>query len=60
MVVIADHERAVALGGVMGGEHSEVGENTVDLLIEAADFCAAERSSSGTYLAASLPFLLSI
>lgn len=38
MVVIADGERAVALGGVMGGVDSEVTEQTVDLLIEAARF----------------------
>ena len=36
--VIADAERAVALGGVMGGADTEVSEATVDLLIEAADF----------------------
>lgn len=36
--VIADAERAVALGGVMGGADSEVSDDTVDLLIEAADF----------------------
>lgn len=36
--VIADAERAVALGGVMGGEETEVSEATTDLLIEAADF----------------------
>lgn len=38
MCVIADAERAVALGGVMGGADSEVSDDTVDLLIEAADF----------------------
>ncbi len=38
MVVIADAERAVALGGVMGGAESEVSEATTDLLIEAAAF----------------------
>lgn len=38
MVVIADAERAVALGGVMGGADSEVSDDTVDLLIEAARF----------------------
>ncbi len=38
MVVIADAERAVALGGVMGGEESEVSASTTDLLIEAARF----------------------
>lgn len=38
MIVIADAERAIALGGVMGGADSEVSEQTVDLLIEAAAF----------------------
>jgi phenylalanyl-tRNA synthetase beta chain len=38
MCVIADAERAVALGGVMGGADSEVSTATVDVLIEAADF----------------------
>jgi phenylalanyl-tRNA synthetase beta chain len=37
-IVIADAQRAVALGGVMGGENSEVSEQTVDLVIESADF----------------------
>lgn len=36
--VIADAERAVALGGVMGGADTEVSQDTTDLLIEAADF----------------------
>ncbi len=38
MVVIADAERAVALGGVMGGVESEVSDSTVDILLEAAEF----------------------
>ncbi len=38
MVVIADAERAVAIGGVMGGADSEVSEETTDLLIESAAF----------------------
>ena len=38
MCVIADAQRSVALGGVMGGADTEVCENTVDVLIEAADF----------------------
>ena len=38
MCVIADRDRAVALGGVMGGADSEVSETTTDLLIEAAEF----------------------
>ncbi len=37
-VVIADANRPVALGGVMGGFDTEVTEQTVDLLIESADF----------------------
>jgi len=38
MVVIADGQRAIAIGGVMGGADTEVGESTMDLLIESADF----------------------
>ncbi|MFO0014207.1 MAG: phenylalanine--tRNA ligase subunit beta [Planctomycetota bacterium] len=38
MVVIADAERALALGGVMGGVDSEVADSTRDLLIESASF----------------------
>ncbi len=38
MCVIADARRAIGLGGVMGGADSEVEPNTVDLLIEAAEF----------------------
>ncbi len=38
MCVIADAERPVALGGVMGGAETEVSEATVDLLIESAEF----------------------
>lgn len=38
MCVIADADHAIALGGVMGGEDSEVSTSTVDLLIEAAEF----------------------
>jgi phenylalanyl-tRNA synthetase beta chain len=38
MVVIADAQRALALGGIMGGADSEVSTSTVDILIEAADF----------------------
>lgn len=38
MCVIADADRPVALGGVMGGADTEVDFDTKDLLIEAADF----------------------
>ena len=38
MCVIADAERPVALGGVMGGADTEVSPTTCDVLIEAAQF----------------------
>jgi phenylalanyl-tRNA synthetase beta chain len=38
MCVIADAERPVALGGVMGGADTEVGDRTTNLLIESASF----------------------
>ena len=37
-LVIADHERAVAFAGVMGGEETEVREETTSVLLEAANF----------------------
>jgi len=38
MCVIADSQRAVGLGGVMGGAETEVSLQTKELLIEAAEF----------------------
>src|SRR5215216_2493082 len=38
MLVIADAEKAVALAGIMGGEHSEISIQTTDVLIESAYF----------------------
>jgi len=37
-LVIADHERPLAMAGIMGGEHSGVSENTRDLFLESAFF----------------------
>src|SRR5438093_2445219 len=37
-IVIADAERAIALAGIMGGEETEIGEGTADVLLEAANF----------------------
>ncbi len=37
-LVIADHERPLAMAGVMGGEHSGVSERTRDLFLESAFF----------------------
>jgi phenylalanyl-tRNA synthetase beta chain len=41
MVVIADSTRGVALGGVMGGENSEISDTTTDVLLECAHFNAS-------------------
>jgi phenylalanyl-tRNA synthetase beta chain len=42
MLVIADAERPVALGGIKGGEDSGITEKTVDVLLEAASFTPAQ------------------
>lgn len=38
MLVIADEHRAVGLAGIMGGENSEIVEDTVDVVFESANF----------------------
>ncbi len=38
MVVIADEHRAVGLAGIMGGENSEIVDDTVDVVFESACF----------------------
>lgn len=40
-LVIADHERPVAIAGVMGGQETAVSEATTDLFLEAAFFAPA-------------------
>ena len=40
-LVIADRERAVALGGIMGGANSAIGDDTRDVFLEAAFFAQA-------------------
>ncbi|MBI1765609.1 MAG: phenylalanine--tRNA ligase subunit beta [Acidobacteria bacterium] len=42
MLVIADAERPVALGGIKGGEDSGITDKTVDVLLEAAYFTPAQ------------------
>jgi phenylalanyl-tRNA synthetase beta chain len=37
-LMIADAERSVALAGIMGGEETEIGESTAEVLLEAANF----------------------
>jgi phenylalanyl-tRNA synthetase beta chain len=38
MLLIADEQKGIALAGVMGGENSEINEQTVDVLLESACF----------------------
>jgi phenylalanyl-tRNA synthetase beta chain len=37
-LMIADADRAVALAGIMGGEETEIGDGTTQVLLEAANF----------------------
>jgi phenylalanyl-tRNA synthetase beta chain len=37
-LMIADAERSVALAGIMGGEETEIGDSTAEVLLEAANF----------------------
>ncbi len=53
VLLICDGERPVALGGIMGGENSEVTEKTTDLLIESAFFDPVNTRRSSKYLALS-------
>lgn len=49
-LVIADHKKAVALAGVMGGDNSKVEGGTTRILLEAANFDAATvRRTSGRH-----------
>lgn len=38
ILLIADHKKALAIAGVMGGKHSGIQDDTVDILIESANF----------------------
>jgi phenylalanyl-tRNA synthetase beta chain len=38
VMIIADHARPLALAGVMGGDHSGIGDDTTDVLLEVAFF----------------------
>ncbi|MDC0947773.1 phenylalanine--tRNA ligase subunit beta [Gammaproteobacteria bacterium] len=38
MLVIADHHKVLAVGGVMGGEHSGIDDQTRDIVLESAWF----------------------
>lgn len=60
MLVIADAEQAVALAGVMGGANSEVSEQTVDILLESANFTPSRvrltRARLGLFTEAAMRF----
>jgi phenylalanyl-tRNA synthetase beta chain len=55
MCVIADAQRPVALGGVMGGANTEVSETTTDVLIESADFAPLSIRGTARKLALQSP-----
>ena len=48
--VIADAEQPVAIAGVMGGEETEIGPDTADVLLEAADFAPVKVREAGRAL----------
>lgn len=51
MCVIADDERVLGLGGVIGGEYSGVSESTTDILVECALFDPTITHQTGRALA---------
>jgi phenylalanyl-tRNA synthetase beta chain len=55
MLVIADASRAVGLGGVMGGLETEIGYDTTNVLIEAAQFDAMSVRRTSRALGLSSP-----
>ena len=38
MLVIADGKKAIGIAGIMGGENSEIDENTKNIILESANF----------------------
>ncbi|HVV34867.1 MAG TPA: phenylalanine--tRNA ligase subunit beta, partial [Vitreimonas sp.] len=50
MCVIADDERVLSLGGVIGGEYSGVSETTTDILVECAYFDPTRTHQTGRAL----------
>ncbi|MCM2312818.1 MAG: phenylalanine--tRNA ligase subunit beta, partial [Steroidobacteraceae bacterium] len=47
VLVIADHAKPLGLAGVMGGEHSGIGDDTTDVLLEVAYFQPAAIAGRG-------------
>ncbi|PIR78137.1 MAG: phenylalanine--tRNA ligase subunit beta [Candidatus Magasanikbacteria bacterium CG10_big_fil_rev_8_21_14_0_10_36_16] len=49
-LVIADNEKVVALAGIMGGQNSEITENTTNIIFESANFGASNIRKTSTRL----------
>lgn len=47
-LVIADQEKPVAIAGIIGGEHSGINEKTTDIILESANFHAANVRRTST------------
>ena len=47
VLVIADHAKSLGLAGVMGGEHTGIGDDTTDVLLEVAYFQPAAIAGRG-------------
>ena len=50
MLTIADSQDAIALAGVMGGQNTEVGDSTTNVLIESANFDATNTRNTSVGL----------
>jgi phenylalanyl-tRNA synthetase beta chain len=50
MLVIADHEKPVAVAGIIGGEHSGINENTTSIILESANFNSSSVRRTSTKL----------
>lgn len=51
MLVITDGNQAIALAGIMGGENTEIRDDTVDVLLESANFSGPNNRRTGRKLA---------
>ena len=60
MCVIADADRPVALGGVMGGLETEIGPTAKNVLIEAANFTPLSIRNTARKLVAAQRFVVSL
>jgi len=50
MLLIADHEKPVAIAGIIGGENSGINEKTTSIILESANFNAANVRRTSTKL----------